>query len=195
MRCHRNNPPLPSLLHTSSFPSFFVSIIFVQNGRLPVLLSRRQICQHGDHAFTSDIYINFFSVCQSLLHHGPPPLFILDLLWTSGSPEYNYLISNIQFFFVVVADLTLWLWWHFETFHQQLSFFKMKFFWFLIRKIFVSKTLKCSWLWRDELDHQALHPTAWLHTVHTDVPLSLSVLANERPQNVLEKTLNNQKQL
>lgn len=103
--------------------------------------------------------------------------------------------SQIYNFFVFVADLTLWLWWHFETSHQQSSFFKMTFFWFLIRKIFVSKTLKCSWLWRDELEHQALHPTAWLHTVHTDVPLSLSVLANERPQNVLEKTLNNQKQL
>lgn len=70
-------------------------------------------CYHGAKSVNMEImrlrqiYINFFSVCQSLLHHGPPPLFILDLLWTSGSPEYNYLISNIQFFFVVVADLTL----------------------------------------------------------------------------------------
>lgn len=42
MRCLCNNPPLPSLLHTSSFPSFSVSIIFGQNGRLLVLLSWRQ---------------------------------------------------------------------------------------------------------------------------------------------------------
>ena len=119
------------------------------------------------------IYIYIFLCVSHFSITAHPPFSSSTCLWTSGSPEYNYLISNITFFFFFFADLTLWLWWHLKTFHQQSSFSKHFFFVILIRRIIVSKNLKCSWLWRDELEHQALHPTAWLRTVHTDVPLFL----------------------